>query len=108
MNLRAQRQHVRLACISALWLPTILFVGLISPAPAQAPLHLHGHVRDTSGRSAQNATVRVEGSRGERTTASAADGRFDLDYPDPTSALTLPATTRTRSEERRVGQEGRS
>ena len=95
MNLRAQRQHGRLACISALWLPTILFVGLISPAPAQAPLHLHGHVRDTSGRSAQNATVRVEGSRGERTTASAADGRFDLDYPDPTSALTLQATTRT-------------
>ncbi len=74
-------------------MPAFLLIGLASPA--QTPLHLHGHVRDAAGRPAPAATIHINGPHGERTTVSTTDGRFDLDYPDPTAPLTLQATTST-------------
>ena len=80
----------RLARIAELWL-----LGFASIATAQTTLHLHGQVRDTSGRTAQGATVFAEGARGQVTAVSDINGRFELDYPASTGVLTLRATARS-------------
>jgi outer membrane receptor protein involved in Fe transport len=76
------------ASLAGAWL-----LGFGAIALAQAPLHLAGHVRDTSGRPAPSATIFADGSRGEVTAVSGADGRFQLDYPNSTGAVTLRAST---------------
>jgi len=89
MKPRAQSLPARLACIAGLSL-----LGSISVAAAQTP-HLAGHVRDASGHPVQGATVFLEGPRGEVTAVSDADGRFQLDYPTASGAMTLRAATRS-------------
>jgi outer membrane receptor protein involved in Fe transport len=69
-------------------------------AAAQNPLHLHGHIHDASGRPASDATIRVDGPHGERTTVSTSDGSFALDYPTAGS-VTLRATTATMQSDPR-------
>ena len=86
MNLPAPRHHLINAVWAGAWLVT-----LGAAAQAQAPLHLHGHVRDTSGRPVSGATIDAEGPSGKATASSDANGQFDLDYP--ASAVTLRATT---------------
>jgi outer membrane receptor protein involved in Fe transport len=95
MNLHTQRPHGRLTRIAGFWLLGFLFGWTNSHAHAQAPLHLQGHVRDASGRPAQGATVTVDGPPGDVTATTAADGHFELDYPNPTGTLTLRAATRS-------------
>ena len=95
MNPSPPRPHSPFARRLGFCLPAILFAAFTSSAPAQTPLHLHGHVHDTSGRPAPNATIRIDGPHGERTAASAPDGTFTLDYPASTAALTVRATTST-------------
>jgi outer membrane receptor protein involved in Fe transport len=60
---------------------------------AQTPLHLRGRVQDAASRPVQNATIVADGPHGQVTAASDADGNFALDYPAPTPALTIHATT---------------
>jgi outer membrane receptor protein involved in Fe transport len=74
---------------------SLCLLGLASIAAAQTPLHLHGRVRDTTGRTASGAAVIVEGPRGQLTTTSDAGGRFELDYPISAGSLTLRATARS-------------
>jgi outer membrane receptor protein involved in Fe transport len=97
MTPRASRLFDRLAHASGLWLLCLVSFASAPVAQSQAPLHLHGHIHDASGRPASSATISATGPRGEITALSAADGSFQLDYPDlaptPASTLTLRAYT---------------
>src|ERR1035437_4507595 len=87
MNPGSARFRLSHALLAGAWL-----IGFGAIAPAQTSLHLHGRVRDASGRSAQGATIFAEGRGGEVTSLADADGRFQFEYPNR-AALTLRATT---------------
>src|ERR1017187_1885580 len=87
MNPGSARFRLSHALLAGAWL-----IGFGAIAPAQTSLHLHGRVRDASGRSAQGATIFAEGRGGEVTSLTDANGRFQFEYPN-LGALTLHATT---------------
>ncbi len=103
MSSRASYLRVLPALAAALCLLGLGAVGLGQPAA----LHLSGHVRDATGRAVVGATVFAEGARGEVKAVADSDGRFDLDYPDAPSGLTLHATAGAmESEAVQVGAAG--
>ena len=87
--MKTPRHRVHLARITGLWLCV-----LISAALAQSPRHLIGQAQDASGLPVQGATIFADGPGGEVKAVSNPEGRFELDYPSTTGALTIRATTR--------------
>ncbi|HWB32641.1 MAG TPA: TonB-dependent receptor [Acidobacteriaceae bacterium] len=86
----------------------VLALLFAAAAGAQSPQRIAGRVRDTAGAAVPSATVTARGAAGTIKTLSRADGSFDLDYPGPTTGLTLRATTPSLESESQTIQAGSS
>ena len=87
--MRLRPKSVRLFLLSS---GTLIQLSLAVTALGQKPVHLHGDVRDSSGRSIAGAQVTADGPKRRAATITDRLGHFAFDYAGSLDTLFLQAT----------------